>query len=473
MTQARVKTRFAPSPTGLLHLGNLRTALFNALFARRHQGVFLLRLEDTDRERSRESFADRLMQDLRWLGLDWQEGPGTDGSGGQYRQSQRGEIYAEYYARLEQLDLVYPCFCSPEELALSRKLQRAAGQAPRYAGTCAHLSPEERRARREQGRQPSLRFRVPRGGQVEFDDLARGAQRFASDEIGDFIIRRADGSPAFFFCNALDDALMGVTHVLRGEDHLTNTPRQLMLLRALELPAPRYGHISLIVGDDGSPLSKRHGSRDLEALREAGWLPAGLLNYLARLGHAYAEEQGFMSLEQLAAGFELDRLGRAPARFDSRQMLHWQQAAMSRLDLEALWRALSPEIQSLVPDTRREHFLDAVRLNLSFPREAETWARLLFDDQDFAYSETAREALDAADAEFFRQAAATLDSTGLDWKAWTGQLKQDTGRKGKALFMPLRAALTGLTHGPEMARLLPLLGLERARQRLALAARPR
>lgn len=467
MTDTLIKTRFAPSPTGLIHLGNVRTALFNALFAWHHQGHFLLRMEDTDAERSRAEYAEQLMTDLHWLGLDWQEGPQIGGAQAPYAQSQRGAIYAAYYQQLEQAGLAYPCFCSPEELSLSRKLQRASGQAPRYAGTCAHLKPAEVEQKRAAGLQPTLRFRVPRGEVIEFDDVVRGPQRFNSDDIGDFIIRRADGSPAFFFCNAVDDSLMGVTHVFRGEDHLTNTPRQLMILRALGLPTPAYGHISMILGDDGSPLSKRHGSLSLKDLREGGWLPAGINNYLARLGHSYPEDD-FFSLAQLAERFDVARLGRAPARFDNHQLRHWQQTAALTTPPDALWAWMGEAVRGVVGEAQRDAFIRTVHPNVGFPADALDWARRLCSD-DLAVDEEAATEMSQAGKAFFGHALNALVEQGTDWKALANALKQASGKKGKALFMPLRAALTGRTHGPEMARVLPLLGSERARARLQAA----
>ncbi|MCC8999105.1 MAG: glutamate--tRNA ligase, partial [Candidatus Contendobacter sp.] len=336
MTTKTIKTRFAPSPTGYLHLGNVRTALFNALLSQHWGGQFLLRIEDTDQERSRPEYVAALLEDLRWLGLDWQEGPEVGGPQAPYAQSERAAIYAKYYQRLEAADQAYPCFCTPAELALSRKRQLAAGRPPRYTGTCARLSEAERRARRERGLQPTLRFQVPVAQTVEFIDRVRGPQRFASADIGDFVIRRADGAPQFFFANAVDDALMEVTHVLRGEDHLTNTPRQLLLLQALDLPAPEYGHLALIVGSDGGPLSKREGDLSLRELRAAGYLPEALLNYLARLGHSY-ECDSWMDPAELAAGFAPERLGRAPARYDAAQLLHWQSEAVRHTSPEQLW----------------------------------------------------------------------------------------------------------------------------------------
>lgn len=380
MNTASMKTRFAPSPTGYLHLGNVRTALFNALRAGWAGGVFLLRIEDTDRERSRPEYLEALAQDLRWLGLDWDEGYDGGGDRGPYRQSERQGIYHGYFDTLGEAERAYPCFCSPGALERSRKAQRAAGQPPRYPGTCARLSREEGARRLAAGEEATLRFRVPAGETVTFNDLVRGPQRFASDDIGDFIIRRADGSAAFFFCNAVDDALMGVTHIFRGNDHLTNTPRQILVLQALGLPIPAYGHISLIVGEDGAPLSKRHGSYSVRELREAGYLPVAVVNYLARLGHSYPDAD-LMGLDALARGFDVARLSSSPARFEPAQLCHWQREAVAQVSRDALWEWLPDEVRSAVSGTERDAFVDAVRENILFPGEAVPWVGRLFGDE--------------------------------------------------------------------------------------------
>src|SRR5579863_2334513 len=307
-------TRFAPSPTGELHLGNARTALFNFLLARAQGGRFVLRIEDTDLERPQERHVAGLCAELEWLGLHWNEGP--------YRQSERGALYARYFGQLEQAGRVYPCFCTPLELDVARRSQLAAGRPPRYAGTCRELTAAQIERRRAEGRGASLRFRVPAGERLEFDDLVHGRQSFLSDDIGDFIVRREDGSPAFFFSNALDDALMQVTHVLRGEDHLSNTPRQRLLLEALALPVPQYGHVSLLIGADGAPLSKRHGATSVRALREAGYAADAVCNHLFRLGHS-SSNNATLNLEQMAQHFELKHLQRAPAHFDDAHLNHW------------------------------------------------------------------------------------------------------------------------------------------------------
>ncbi len=285
-----VVTRFAPSPTGQLHLGNARTALFNFLLARHHAGRFVLRIEDTDAARSQESYARALYEDLGWLGLDWDEGPGRGGAHGPYLQSQRGALYGEFFQRLEQAGLAYPCFCTATELELANHAQRAAGRPPRYAGTCRALTAEQRAARAAQGRGASLRFRVPAGRRIEFVDLVHGPQSFLSDDFGDFIIRREDGGAAFLFGNAVDDALMGISHVLRGETTSATLRASGWCSMRCRCPAPRYGHVSLLIGADGAPLSKRHGATSVRELRDAGYSAPAICNHLFRLGHFHAAQ---------------------------------------------------------------------------------------------------------------------------------------------------------------------------------------
>jgi glutamyl-tRNA synthetase len=462
-----VVTRFAPSPTGALHLGNARTALFNFLLACHHGGRFLLRIEDTDAGRSRDEYALALMDELRWLGLEWDEGPDVGGPVGPYRQSERRALYAEAFAALESAGLAYPCFCTPVELELARRSQLAAGRPPRYAGTCRDLGPAERAARAASSCvAPTLRFRVPTGRSIEFEDLVHGPQRFASDEIGDFVIRRGDGSAAFFFCNAFDDAAMGVTHVLRGEDHLTNTPRQLLLLEALGAAAPRYGHLALLIGTDGTPLSKRTGARSLASLRDSGYLPAAVVNHLFRLGHS-SGLQGLQPLEVLAKAFDLAQLGRAPARFDDAQLLHWQKDAVHGLDSGAAETWLAGALGGHVPPSARRAFVAAVRANVVLPTDALRWARIVFEGPE-PLDAAGLAVIRAAGPAFFAAAAAaaaTQSERAGDWSALVGAVRAATGRAGPALFKPLRLALTGLDHGPELAVLLPLLPPGAARER--------
>jgi glutamyl-tRNA synthetase len=459
-----VKTRIAPSPTGLLHFGNVRTALFNALFAKREGGSFLLRVEDTDVARSREGYVRALQDDLHWLGLHWQEGEGAGGDAGPYRQSQRTDVYATYLGQLQAQGLVYPCFCTPVELEVSRKVQAAAGQPPRYSGKCAHLKPDEVGAKQAQGMSFALRFRMPKGAVILFDDLVRGPQKFPSDDIGDFIIRRSDGTFAFFFVNAVDDALMGVTHVMRGEDHLTNTPRQIALLQALGLPVPTYAHISLIVDKQGAPLSKRSGSLSVQELKELGYFAGAVNNYLARLGHHFAETR-FLSLDELAAHFSPEHLGRAPARYDRIQLDHWQAQAVAHADVGTITAWLLPSVLGMVPTEDFATFAEAVRDNVLFPHDAKLWAEAVYADA-LPLSDRAREVLEATPPGFFRHALNALQSD-MDFNAFANRVKAASGASGKQLFQPLRAALTGHLHGPEMPRLFKLIRRERAKRRLS------
>jgi glutamyl-tRNA synthetase len=451
-----VVTRFAPSPTGSLHLGNARTAFFSHLWARKAGGRFLLRIEDTDAERSLARFTGELLAELRWLGLDWDEGPDIGGPSAPYFQAERGAWYGELFARLEDSGRAYRCYCSADELELSRKLQRMAGKPPRYAGTCRHLSQAERAAREAGGRKPALRFAVPEEAVVEFLDAVHGAQRFPSADIGDFIIRREDGTPAFFFCNAVDDSVMGVTQVLRGDDHLTNTPRQLMILDALELRRPAYGHVGLLVGADGAPLSKRHGSTSVREFRDRGYLSVAVLNHLFRLGHASDVDQ-WLAPADMAAHFRPEHLGRAPARFEEAQLIHWQKETLQRMSAAQIGQWLGSN------DTAA--FVDMVRHNVVLPADAEPWIRVVRGELPPLGADE-RRVVESAGPAFFAAAADALTSSGADLKLLTQILKERTGRKGADLFLPLRVALTGQSHGPELAPLLKLMTPDLARRRL-------
>jgi len=456
-------TRFAPSPTGALHLGNARTAFFSYLWARKTQGRFILRIEDTDVERSQSRFRDGLLADLRWLGLEWDEGPDVGGPSAPYAQAERGAFYGELFARLVALERVYPCYCSAEDLELSRKLQRMAGKPPRYAGTCRHLSRDERAAREARGRKPTLRFAVPVDTVIEFVDTVHGPQRFQSNDIGDFIVAREDGSSAFFFCNAVDDSVMGVTQVLRGDDHLTNTPRQLLVLDALTMRRPDYGHVGLLVGADGAPLSKRHGSTSVDEFRQRGFLSIALLNQLFHLGHA-SDSDVWLKTEDMPAHFRPEHLGRAAARFDESQLTHWQKESLARLDNRAFaaWLGSVPEGAT---QGSSKAFIELIRHNVVLPADATPWLAAVEGELP-PLGEAERDVIAAAGPEFFLAAVDALAVAGQDLKMLTKLLKERTGRKGPDLFMPLRVALTGRLHGPELGPMLNLIPLATVRRRL-------
>ena len=439
---AMTRTRFAPSPTGRLHLGNARTALFSALLAAHEGGSFILRAEDTDSARSSEEHFEGMLEDLHWLGLRWVEGPDVGGPNAPYRQRERAGIYADYCQRLERAGQAYPCFCTPEELAAERAEALRKGQAPRYSGRCARLSPEQAAGRLADGEPASLRFRVPSGSKLIYRDIVRGGQQVDTGTLGDFVIRRSDGTTPFFFANALDDALMRVTHVLRGEDHLANTPRQLLLLKALELDAPRYGHLPLVVDDSGKPLSKRNASVGLAELREKGWLPAAITNYLFRLGHT-SDESGLLDWDAMVRAFEPERLGRASAHYDEDQLAHWQHLAIAALDAEAAaaWGGID--------FAAHEEFWALVRENVSRRDDVAAWQEALGAEPPL--DADARAALEEAAPELWQVAADLAEED--DFGLVTSVLRERTGLGGRRLFKPLRAALTGRHDGPELARL--------------------
>jgi len=459
MSDVGVVTRFAPSPSGELHLGNARTALFNFLLARKHAGRMVLRIEDTDAARTQEAYVAALCADLSWLGLEWDEGPNREGLHGPYRQSQRTALYAQYFELLERKGLAYPCYCTALELELSRRAQLAAGRPPRYAGTCRELTPAQKQARSEKGIKPSLRFRVPAGQRIEFNDLVHGAQSFLSDDIGDFIIRREDGTAAFFYSNALDDAQMQITHVLRGEDHLTNTPRQHLLLRAFDMTPPQYGHVSLLLGTDGTPLSKRHGATSVRELREAGYSSLGVCNHLFRLGHS-TPNNAVLSLAQMAEAFNVAHLQRSPAHFEMTQLRHWQSEWVHGLSNEQARHWLGSILSTGMSVAQADAFIAAVLPNVVLVEDARLWQQIIFGEA-LAFEEPALRAAREAGPEFFHAAAGALHE-----RADIGALRSATGRKGAAFFMPLRAALTGRLHGPELAPLLAAMPTERVRARL-------
>lgn len=471
MATTTVRTRFAPSPTGALHPGNARTALFNWLHARGQGGAFVVRCEDTDAERSEDTHLDALLEMLHWFGLDWDEGPDVSGPHAPYHQAGRGDFYRAFLQRLQQDDRAYPCFCTREELAEARRRQLAAGQPPRYPGTCAGLGAEERAARRAEGLQPVLRLRVPAEGEIRFEDLVHGPQRAALATIGDFVIARGDDSPTFLFANAVDDALMEISHVLRGEDHLANTPRQLLLLEALGLPAPAYGHLPLVLGVEGRPLSKRDGAVALAELQEAGYLPLAVMNHLARIGFTPGSDE-LLGPRELAQRFDFAHVGRAAARHDPQALEHWQKLAVEALDDAALWAWLQAHrpADATEPPVAGEVFAAAVRPNVHLPADGWYWAQRLFA-ADAEPDAQARAEIETAGPAFF-EAAASVDTPAPvdDFRAWAQAVGERTGSRGRALYRPLRAALTGTPAGPELHAVVPLMPPELIHRRLQQAA---
>jgi glutamyl-tRNA synthetase len=438
-----VITRFAPSPTGLLHVGNLRTALHNWLYARRHGGRFLLRIDDTDRARSEERHVDAIRADLDWMGMR---------PDGEERQSARFDRYAARFAELVESGRVYPAYETAQELDLKRKVLLGRGLPPVYDRAALALSDADRARLAADGVQPHWRFRLDHGDAILWDDLVRGPQRFDPALLSDPVVRRADGSWLYLLPSVIDDIDMGVTHVVRGEDHVSNTATQLQMFAALGAGVPAFAHEALLTGAEGK-LSKRLGSLGVAQLREAGIEPQALVALLARLGTSDPVE-ALAAPEPLIAAFDFARFGRAPARFDEAELAQLNARIVHQLDHAA--------VADRLPAGMGAEAWAAIRPNLATVAEAADW---------WAVVEGPIEPVPLADEDrdYLAQAhalAAGLDWSGDPWRALTEALKAATGRKGKPLFLPLRRALTGRDHGPDMAALLPLIGQERALARL-------
>ena len=474
----RPRVRFAPSPTGELHVGNARTALFNWMFARHHGGSLVLRVEDTDESRSALSYQVSLLDDLKWLGLDWDEGPEKNGAYGPYKQSERLDLYAEHLKKLIDDDLVYPCYCTEEELEEERQALILSKRMPRYMGKCRNLSTGERDALAAQGRKPSWRFKVP-PTTVEFNDLVRGLIRFEGESIGDFIIVRSNGMPAYNFAVVVDDHLMAITHVIRGEDHLSNTALQIMLYRALGFEPPVFAHHCLILGKDHAKLSKRHGSVSVGEFRRMGYLPEALLNYLGLLGSSFADTREVLSQSEMVEAFSLDRASKSGAVFDE-EKLRWLNAVYIRsLTADDLMNRLLPFLrragyqpEELDPLWLKQ-IVETVKDELTALADIGEHIALFFDSR-YRMTSEAKQVLDSAGAKKVVLAFGEyLDTAaGLPLEIYAAAIKharESSGIKGRDLFMPVRAALTGKVKGPELEKVFAILGKESAVKRLKQA----
>lgn len=467
---SKYKSRFCPSPTGFLHLGNLRTALLNVLLALQSKGTFLLRIEDTDLERSEKRYAEAVCDDLEWMELNWQEGPRVGGSQVPYFQSERNNIYESFYEKLLTEDLIYPCFMSEEELKVIRRNQMAAGQPPRYNGAWANASKKEVDKEIAKGSKPVYRFRIPKDKVITFTDLVKGEQRFSGSDLDDFIIKKQDSSPTFMFANAIDDSLMGINVVLRGDDHLSNTPRQIALLQALDLAIPEFIHVALFTGDDGSPLSKRNGSLSVQELREAGYFPKAVANYLSRVGHTIGDNE-LRSLEELSAVFNIDNISNSPSKFDIDQLGFWQKKVVESESTSNLLDWLKPYLENDMPeDVDLGQFVELIRENILFPKDAIEFLESLFI-HPLASDEKVSFIIKETGSDFFNIAKILVKENWGDWPQTMKEIGSKSGNKGKDLFMPIRAAITGHLSGPELDQVTELLGLERVVNRLEEASK--
>lgn len=472
----QIRVRFAPSPTGPFHIGGARSALFNWLLAKKYaDGKFILRIEDTDRVRSTRESEENIKAALKWLGMDWDEGIDVGGEYGPYRQTERLHLYQEYTDKLLAEGKAYYCYCTEEEIEAERAALRAKNEMPIYQGHCRNLSAEQKAQYEAAGRKPVIRFRTPENQQVRFKDLVRGDMCFDSNGIGDFVIVKADGMPVYNYAVVLDDALMKISHVIRAEEHLSNTPRQVVLFEALNLPVPTFGHISLILGKDHAKMSKRHGATSVDQYRQLGYLPEAIVNFLALLGWAPQDEKEIFSKEELIEAFSMEHVAKNPAVFEI-DKLNWinahymKQAKPEQITLLAIPHLVEKgyitgcldeaEMKNLV------RFVAVIQDQLSYAAQVVDFADIYFKDDVVIAEPEARETLleDTAPAviSMFKEnlnALETVDAASVQpiFKAITKGLKV----KGQKVYMPLRVAITGQMHGPDLARIIEVLGRDR------------
>ncbi len=462
-----VKTRFAPSPTGYLHLGNARTAIFSYLFARHNGGSFILRVEDTDRERSKREYEEMMLKDLEWLGLEWDEF---------YRQSERTEIYREYVNKLLESGHAYPCFCTQEELDREREEAQKSGVAYRYSGKCRSLTREEVEKLKREGKPFTIRFRVPEGEAIVFEDLVKGHISIMGEDFGDFVIVRSDGSPTYNFVVVVDDALMGVTHVVRGEDHIPNTPKQILIYRALGFEVPRFAHLPVILGEDRSKLSKRHGAVSVMNYREEGFLPEALFNYLCLLGWSPPNsDREVFSKDELIELFDLKDINSAPAVFN-KDKLRWMNGVYIRevISLERLKEAIKPFFENAGYDVSDEDYLEKVLERTrdaydTFTEAVDKLKPFFVDELDIPSELLARledmKGMDILTA-FAQRVSEENISTPEDVKRVAKEVQKSLGVKPKEVWHTLRIAMTGRLEGVGIDILLSTLPKERILHRI-------
>ncbi|KZE48216.1 glutamate--tRNA ligase [Rossellomorea marisflavi] len=476
-----VRVRYAPSPTGHLHIGNARTALFNYLYARSVGGKFIIRIEDTDKKRNIEGGEESQLKYLQWLGIDWDESVDKEGEYGPYRQSERNHIYEQYLNELLESGKAYKCYCTEEELEAEREAQSASGQMPRYSGKCRNLTAEEQEKLAAEGRQPSIRFRVPEGRVFSFNDIVKEEVSFESDGIGDFVIGKKDGTPTYNFAVAVDDYLMKISHVLRGEDHISNTPKQLMIFDALGWEPPVYGHMTLIVNESRKKLSKRDESiiQFIEQYEALGYLPEALFNFIALLGWSPKGEDELFSREEFIKIFDPERLSTSSALFDNQKLTWMNNQYMKALDLDQVVALAEPHLIKAGKisgnPTAEEHgwvrrIVGLYQEQMSFGAEIVELSEMFFKD-DLEYDAEAKAVLDEEEVpEVLRAFLEEIDSLenyeAAEIKKSIKNVQKSTGHKGKKLFMPIRVAVTGQTHGPELPNAIELLGKDKVKLRL-------
>ncbi|ADL43290.1 glutamyl-tRNA synthetase [Caldicellulosiruptor obsidiansis OB47] len=475
-----VRTRFAPSPTGHLHIGGARTALFNYLFAKRYGGKFILRIEDTDLERSSIESEKVIIESLRWLGIEWDEGVEVGGPHGPYRSTERVDIYKKYVDVLFEKGYAYHCYCSEEELEAQRQQLLSQGQMPRYLGKCRNLTEEQKRRFEQEGRKPTVRFKVPEGVKIIVHDLVRGDVEFMSDDIGDFVIVKSDGIPTYNFAVVIDDHLMKISHVIRGEEHLSNTPRQILIYNALDFNLPQFAHVSLILGKDRTKMSKRHGSTWVEQYKEQGYLKEGLINFLALLGWSPPEDKEIFDMDYLIKNFSLDRVSKNPAIFDIDKLNYINSQHIKLKSLDELTQMCIPyliEAGYVTQKDAEEKFewlkkiVKSVYEGLDYLSQIKDKVDIFFNNEVKIEEDEAKEVLKWEHVKHlisvFEDKIKNVENLNSDSiKMLFKEIQKETGYKGKNLFMPIRVVLTGKTHGPELVEIIEIVGKENILKRL-------
>ena len=472
-----IRVRYAPSPTGFLHIGNARTALFNYLFAKHNDGAFIIRIEDTDQSRHVDEGEKSQLDNLKWLGIDWDESVDVPGDVGPYRQSERRHIYDPIVEQLLKEDKAYKCYMTEEELEAEREEQIANGMPPRYSGKHANLTDQEREQFEAEGRTPSIRLRVPQNKTYKFNDMVKGEVSFESNDFGDWVIVKKDGMPTYNFAVAIDDHHMKITHVLRGDDHISNTPKQLMVYDVLGYEPPIFGHMTLIVNENKKKLSKRDGSilQFIEQYRDLGYLPEALFNFITLLGWTPGGEEEIFSKDELIEKFEASRLSKSPAFFD-KQKLEWiNNQYMKTKDTDTVFEMSMPFLMEagLVEPTDKEWAYKLVELyqpQMSYAKEIVELSELFFKDE-LTMNDEAKAVLEGESVPTVLKALKTKLEQLEDFEAAAikkeiKSIQKETGIKGKNLFMPIRVAVSGQTHGPELPNTIELLGKEKVSKRI-------
>lgn len=478
---SKVRVRYAPSPTGFLHIGNARAALFNYLFARHHGGDFIIRIEDTDKARHVEEGEDSQLNYLKWLGIEWDESVDVGGNYGPYRQSERGEIYAPYIQQLLDNNAAYRCYMTSEELEAEREDQLKNGQTPMYGGKHANLTAEQEEQFKAEGREPAIRLRVPKDKTYTFNDMVKGDVSFDSNGFGDWVIVKKDGVPTYNFAVVIDDHEMEITHVLRGDDHISNTPKQMMVYELLDLPLPEFGHTALIVNAEKKKLSKRDASiiQFIEQYEELGYLPDAMFNFIALLGWSPEGEEEIFTKEELIANFDENRLSKASAFFDNQKLMWINNQYMKQKNSEEIFDMALPFLQEAgrVAEDPDETQLDWARKlvalyqpQMSYAAEITGLSEQFFKD----HVEFDSEAEEVLEQEHISELMTALhehftvleDFSPEGIKAEIKAVQKATGIKGKKLFMPIRVAVTGETKGPELPDSISLIGKETVLERI-------